>query len=62
MEQIFQGFLKCKSKVVVMMQGLNMCRNNLPSVQVFCLFDFESTSHQQSFSYIGSGLPGLNQH
>ena len=25
-----------------------------------CLFDF--TSHQQSFSYIGTGLPGLNQY
>ena len=26
---------------------------------IVCLFDFIFTSHQQSFSFIGTGLPGL---
>ena len=30
--------------------------------RVICLFDLIFTSHQQSFSYIGTGLPGLNQY
>ena len=28
----------------------------------FCLFDLILYIHQQSFSYIGTGLPGLNQY
>ena len=31
---------------------------NVVWVILFCFF----TSHQQSFSYIGTGLPGLNQY
>ena len=27
-----------------------------------CLFDLILTSHQQSYSYKGTGLPGLNQY
>ena len=27
-----------------------------------CLFDLILSSHQQSFSYVGTGLPGLNQY
>ena len=29
---------------------------------VVCLFDLILSSHQQSFSYKGAGLPGLNQY
>ena len=29
---------------------------------IVCLFDLILTSHQQSFSYEGTGLPGLNQY
>ena len=28
---------------------------------LLCLFDLISTSHKQSFSYVGTGLSGLNQ-
>ena len=31
-------------------------------VSFVCLFDLILTSHQQSFSYVETGLPGLNQY
>ena len=33
-----------------------------PWLAFFCLFDLILYVYQQSFSYVGTGLPGLNQY
>ena len=49
----------------VMISLLNMLKSNRIDlkgcIEIFCSFDLIFTSHQQSFSYKGTGFPGLNQ-
>ena len=45
------------NRIILSPQLLNILKN-----QAFSLFDLIFTSHQIFFSYVGTGLPGLNQY
>ena len=60
-EKIPYQLNQVKEQLVLILSGIEVIKKIILDCKHFCLTWF-FTSHQQSFSYVGMGLPGLNQY